>query len=405
MQPDVFLFDVDGVLVRPGGYRAAVRATLNYFTRYLGLGDLAPDDETVAIFEAQGIPCEWDMVPMLLAHVIDSAVARAEPGMRFASLDAVRDWLAGAPIQNLAVDYPPMIRRMGPFARPGKAPVDWLLEACLDGQGQALFPHLVGQEVLQELFSNTRYLGRSRITTVFETYVLGDAVIARLNDLPVLVRSESLLAKHDLPLLAPEMAARLADLRAADRVRFSAYTARPSVPAGAPAEPLAVYAPEAEMALAQLNLRPFPLVGSGQMGAAARKLGEHEERLIKPAPYHALAAIAAAWTGDEPAALDWMEKIFCYYEREDGCGHTARPALDFAGAALPDGLRLHIFEDSPAGMRGGVGAVELLGGLGVRVDLRLWGVSTHPEKAAALEATGARVFPDINTALEAALRS
>ena len=49
MEPTVFLFDVDGVLVKPGGYRAAVRATVNYFTRQLNLGDLSPSDETVAI--------------------------------------------------------------------------------------------------------------------------------------------------------------------------------------------------------------------------------------------------------------------------------------------------------------------------------------------------------------------
>ena len=31
------LFDIDGVLVEPSGYRAAVQATLHYFTRRMGL--------------------------------------------------------------------------------------------------------------------------------------------------------------------------------------------------------------------------------------------------------------------------------------------------------------------------------------------------------------------------------
>lgn len=404
MQPDVFLFDVDGVLVRPGGYRASVRATVNYFTNFLALGDLAPDDETIAIFEAQGITCEWDMVPALLALVINAVAARAPQGTLFPSLAAVRNWLAFHPLENLALDYPPALRRMGRFTRPGLAPSDCLLAACLDEQGQDLFPNIIGQGVLNELFSFTRHLGRSRTTTVFETFALGDAVLSRFTGLPAEVQSESLLARYDQPLLLPEMAARLVRLRSEDRVRFAAYTARPSQPSGKPEELLAVYAPEAEMALEKFGIEPFLLVGSGQTGEVARKLGENEERLIKPAPYHAVAAIAAAWTGDLPAALTWMEQIFCHFERENACGNTERPGLDFSAAPLPEHLRLHIFEDSPAGMRGGKHAVELLAEFGLHVDLHLWGVSDHPEKAAALETTGARVLPDINQALEAALQ-
>ena len=82
------------------------------------------------------------------------------------------------------------------------------------------------------------------------------------------------------------------------------------------------------------------------------------------------------------AALAWMRQVFCYFERGD-----ARPPLPHVNGAAPDTLRLHIFEDSPAGMRGGLAAVDLLQALGLPAQIHLWGVSEHAEKAAALRAT------------------
>jgi len=43
----VWLFDLDGVLICPGGYRAALKATVNHFTRAMGLGDYPLADETI----------------------------------------------------------------------------------------------------------------------------------------------------------------------------------------------------------------------------------------------------------------------------------------------------------------------------------------------------------------------
>jgi hypothetical protein len=81
----------------------------------------------------------------------------------------------------------------------------------------------------------------------------------------------------------------------------------------------------------------------------------------------------------------------------------ARPRLETGAGSLPERLTLHIFEDSPTGMAGGIEASRLLAGLGMAVDLLLWGVTAHPEKAAALTRTGASVFPDVNQALLAAI--
>lgn len=398
MKPDIILFDLDGVLVQPGGYRAAVRATVNHFGGLLGLGEIAPDDETVAIFEAEGITCEWDMIPVILAFALDRALAQADAVPPLDSFQAACDWLRNRPVGDLTLDYAPAFRGLGRYTRPGEIPAETLLRLCEDGLGRELFPNLTGHGVLRELFSHTRRPSRSRTTHIFETFVLGDEAYSRAMRLPAEVRSESLLARCDRPLLLPHVRDRLLAWREQQKLHMAAYTARPSLPLMAVEDPLAVYAPEAEMALHLVGLESIPLMGTGQMGQTAVMLDENEDRLTKPAPYHALAAIVAAWSGDRGAALEWAAAAFRHYER----GEPAERLADGA-TLLPAAFTLHIFEDSPAGMRGGKRAAELLRKLGRSVDLKLWGVSQHPEKVSALEQEGALVSADVNTALERAL--
>jgi len=393
--PVVFLFDLDGVMVQPSGYRAAVRATVNHFARCMGLPDLAPDDHTVAIFEAQGITCEWDMIPITLAILMDAAAAHAGQPLELNSLTEACDRLRNCAIHGLRVEYAPVLRRLGQYLKPGEAPAESLLALCSRGEGSGLFPRLTGQGVLRDLFMHTRRPAQSQTTHLFETYVLGDRVFSETMGMRPVVETASLLEQHDRPLLAAETRARLIEA-AADGLRMAVYTARPSLPLLGSAEPLAVFAPEAEMALNLIGMQWIPLIGSGQMGELALRLGENEDRLTKPAPYHALAAIAAAWLGDRSAAMAWVERLVLARER----GAPLNPAEP---GALPDRLRLHVFEDSPSGMRGAQEAARILSEWGTRVEISLWGIAEHPEKRAALAAAGAALFADVNQAVAAAL--
>lgn len=401
MRPVIFLFDLDGVLVRPGGYRAAVQATVNYFARWLGLPELAPDEPTIAIFEAQGITGEWDMIPLSLAILIDHAAALLPAGA-YPSLAALRAQVSAHPLTSLQVNYAPVIRRLGAHLRPGEAPSDVFLAVCQAGQDGELFPHLSGQGVLCELLSNTRKLALSPTTRIFEHLVLGHEFYQQSLGLPIEIESQAYLTIHDRPLLAPETRARLLELRAQGELVMAAYTARPSAwegswPAG---EPLpAMFAPEAEMALQLVGMQSIPLVGYGQMGGLALSLGLAEEALLKPSPFHAMTAIASAWTSDRPAAQEWLARL--YASRTNG---APNPGLVTTAGSLPQAAEVHIFEDSSIGMAGGKQAVTLLQELGMQVRLHLWGVSTHPEKTTALQAVGAgQVFPDVNQAVSYAL--
>src|ERR1051326_5292118 len=68
----IILLDVDGVLVQPGGYRAALRATVNHF---IG-SQFDIQEEILTELEKHGISSEWDMVPLLLASHWNDILSR-----------------------------------------------------------------------------------------------------------------------------------------------------------------------------------------------------------------------------------------------------------------------------------------------------------------------------------------
>ena len=72
MTHNIYLFDIDGVLVKPRGYRESVKATLQYFYRQMDLLDKMPADDMPVLFESIGITSEWDMIPLCLAMVFDT---------------------------------------------------------------------------------------------------------------------------------------------------------------------------------------------------------------------------------------------------------------------------------------------------------------------------------------------
>ena len=52
---NLFIFDMDGVLVKQGGYHSALKDTVLMAARQAGLGEVTLSDEQVVEFEALGI--------------------------------------------------------------------------------------------------------------------------------------------------------------------------------------------------------------------------------------------------------------------------------------------------------------------------------------------------------------
>jgi hypothetical protein len=65
--------------------------------------------------------------------------------------------------------------------------------------------------------------------------------------------------------------------------------------------------------------------------------------------------------------------------------------------------RVRVFEDAPKGHIAATAAVELLREHGVSIHLELYGIAPGRERAHVLRALGARVYPDVRSALDDAV--
>ena len=75
MSQTVFLFDIDGVLVEPHGYRLATQAVLKHFTGRMGIDEQYPGDEMMDYFDSRNIISEWDVSGLCMAAILDAIQA------------------------------------------------------------------------------------------------------------------------------------------------------------------------------------------------------------------------------------------------------------------------------------------------------------------------------------------
>ena len=79
MGTSFLLFDIDGVLINPSGYRKAVHDTTNYFLNKLGFSKITINEEIITTFESIGITSEWDIVPLYLLIIIELSLIQNQP--------------------------------------------------------------------------------------------------------------------------------------------------------------------------------------------------------------------------------------------------------------------------------------------------------------------------------------
>jgi hypothetical protein len=398
---NVWLLDVDGVLVQARGYRAAVQATVNYFSRRMGLGDRAPTLADIDVFEACGMINEWDSTPVCVAVLLYEGWRKAPAALASGDIHQAAASLSAAGRLEVRPDYQAIARRMMAARQPGEAPSRTVLRLMLADAEAAR--QAMGTEglaaLLRSLLGSTVSVTDCPTTFVFEQYSLGSQAFAETFGLAPVVETESLLLLHDRPALSPEWRERLTGLVRQGDVRAAIFTARPSRPpagalAGAPHERGAAsgaYAPEADLAAQLLGLAEVPLIGYGHIQWLADAWGTEPEALIKPSPVQALAALGAALTGDAPAALAAARAL------AQG-GELAGPLAELRGKPLT----LTVFEDTFTGIRSVRAAAELLRGMGVPAQANALGIAQNPAKRQALSEEGAACFDTLSEALEAA---
>lgn len=378
----LILLDVDGVLVHPVGYKKALRDTVDHFTDQMGLTPLALTDDEIAIFEACGITNEWDSGAMCVSLLLADALSQ-RPELRGDTLEgtfaAIR---SGRPGGYPRADIAGMARAVNERHVDGRVPAAVFLDMMRERVDPGVF------SLLEPLLADVYRLD-TPTTGVFQAHTLGEARFVETYDQqPPVVRDSYLLA-YDIPLLSESNRDRVVSWHADPRGGATIFTARPSLPPPGLQVDGSCFAPEAELAATLLNLDGYvPLVGQGRMDWLARQHQRGVVDYVKPSPVQGLAAIGAAASGDEVAALEAAATL---YER----GMLSGPLAELGGGPV----RVVVLEDSTGGIRATRRAVELLAGHGVDVSLMAIGVSPHQDKRAALASETVHVVDTVNDGL------
>jgi hypothetical protein len=390
---NLWLFDIDGVLIRPGGYRAALKKTVEYFSVLFSLGPHTLTDADIDIFESFGITSEWDSGAICTAAQllhIWKAGGDLPPGP---GIDEDTEF-PSAPAPMKTFDFGAVAREVGALNAEGGYPSDTALQIFLD-EGRKAWPVNPGLSRLDgwlRLFlEETRNFDRSPTIRVFQAFALGTEAYQETYGIDPPLESESLLAELDVPNIGTSGLGTIRDLTECGKIGASVFTSRPTRPTG-------LYnsrpdnSPEAEIPLQTLGL-DLPLAGYGQMRWLADLHGQRTDAYLKPSPVHAIACIGLAVGIPEQDALEGAWSI----AEEDGV------------PAVFDPLRYEVnpitlFEDTPTGIRSLQQATRILEKSGFQFDLQLIGISGSPEKKRVLEGFGARIFPTLDEGVDFARR-
>jgi hypothetical protein len=393
----VALLDLDGVLINPGGYHKAFQDTLKIILEKTGYKGNLPDETIIALFESMGVTNEWDMVAICLAIVLEELLTFGETIPIDLGFDELLERLIDAAQADTFIDYEVKVRQIAPFIKKdGVPPSKVLMDFVIQNRNDMLFPRLGHRKIFRQILGDTNKEMVSPSTRLFQNLVLGDQLFEQVYNQKASFVTDSYLKCFDTSLLYSTTCEFIRQLTNDKRIKLVVYSARNSYPPREVIGSYMGYAPEAEIALEVLGMNDLPLISSGRLNFLAKQVNRPLNHFLKPAPYQALAAIAAAIMGKELDALIWALDV-CDYIAEGELQRTNDKQV-LLPIEMHD-LDIHIFEDSPNGLRSGKAIAEILSRLGASVKLRSWGISTNSIKIDALRKEGAVVKKNVNEAL------
>jgi hypothetical protein len=358
----IILLDIDGVLVQPRGYRAALRATVQRF-----VGEFSIGEDLLTELEKRGISSEWDMSPLIIAAFWEGMFSRYY-------IDLFSDDVAIAShnMKHLCKVMPTPEKLVVPEFKlmDGMYPVEAAYEqGCFES---------IPSELRKNLMTESRDVRKSETFRTFQHFTLGSKNYQATYQLSPEFEAQSLLRTEDKANISTEIGERLRH----PMNSLAAFTARPSHPPRG-VETSVGYAPEAELALELVGMADIPLMAFGKLEYIAAQHGLDPAALIKPSPFQALAGALAAWTGDELSALqaayDWQ----------------STGMLNGRFGELPKSFELVVVEDTLGGIRSTRAAGEILREAGFNVTVRAFGLTSGIEaKSAAFAAASVPYFED-----------
>ncbi|MBT3314057.1 MAG: hypothetical protein HN390_05545 [Anaerolineae bacterium] len=344
MSKEIIIFDVDGVLIESHGYHKAFKDTVRIGAKELGF-DVNLSDDDIARFEGMGISSEWHSSAACMAVLLING--KFDLGPLFAY------------IANEQAQIPVRIRLE-------RAVHQMAIDAGVDPA------HPVS------LIRNSETIN-SFPFDIFQEMILGSAGFEEIYGIKSSLDVESYLSKFDHPQLGTASRNRLFSWLQHPERGCAIMTNRPSRKM-----------PDAKYAQKLVALENIPVAGYGEMEWLAERFGGEAAEYSKPSPIHALSAALASFGKDSDACL--LE------------ARAATKGEISEDIALLDGYEFTVFEDTPAGVIS-VGAMgDLLRAQGMDVKVNKVGITSSAVKGAYLEAQGARVFTDVNAALEGVLK-
>jgi hypothetical protein len=395
----VVLFDLDGVLIKSGGYRAAFHAAMKYFLANMGLNsEIGPKENDLVIFESYGVTAEWDMLSISLAIIFEHCYQLFNENINLFNIKQALAWVATHETKDIKVDYESVLNRLGPYYWSTAIPAESIWQACQNGYDDQLFPCLSRQPLFEQMLMNTRSAADSLTTRILQNYQLGDIVFEKAYRMPAEVKTKSILQINDSSLLSGTNRLELQRLFDQKGIYLAYLTLRPSYPPQGIDLDVTGYSPEAELALEKMDLINVPMMAYGRMQFLAGQLKSTTASLVKPYPYQALAGIKAALDGNELSALLWVGNIY-RMKQPDFVG-SKQNRIDSWELDLPEDLDIHIFEDMPVGIQSTRQAADILSEFGINVKLTAWGIAHDQMMETVLSAQGAQVYTDINQAVQ-----
>ena len=363
----LILFDMDGVLLEPGGYHQALRDSVRRIGQAIGAPNTDLTEEQIARFEALNITNEWDSVAICAALTL-CHIWHYDANIRFDGLKVLQPKItADAP------DFDEFLFTMpdgGP--RPGKTTFDFLKEHY-----QWKNPDQLAH--LEKILLNCRDIYTSPTLPIHQEAVIGSTRFEIYFNLEPQLETESYLMKYDRPILTVGQYTALRD-----------WLSHPSHQAGIMTNRLSrspsgyLNSPEAELGVELIGMADLPCIGSGILGwYAVEKKKFPDHALHKPNPMHALALMQCCLGQEVLEALNIADLLLL----------GDRNLADWQAL---DGAEIVIFEDSVKGLMSVQSACTLLVELGLQITLTMIGVSNNPIKRAALEQNASYIIKDIN---------
>ncbi len=366
MSKTILLFDMDGVLLEPGGYHKALIETVRLIGEMLGYQYVALSPDHIAAFEAAGITSEWDSSAICLIWMMMPLWERV-PSLGIPT--TLRDGLPlGA--SGRAPRWEALFEKLHPPPRESADPVFWVEQALASGHPQ--------EQTIRQILSEAHSI-KSLTHRVFQELVLGSQEFSEIYCLSPWFKVESFLSQFDRPSLNSKQHAKLSRWLAENSHHAAIFTNRPS-------NYEEMSTPEAEIGARCVGMATLPIVGYGDMLWLSQQYGTDVRHLRKPSPVHALAALLCSRGINKETALRAAADL----------------ALDGKAASIWEeiwGAKVCIFEDTIAGIKSARSACEILLAHQISITIHVFGIESDPRKSAALSKAGATVFRSLADSL------